>query len=332
MGIRGLGAFLRWKTPHALRPLRLPASSQVQQPQQWGVDIQCLLCRARSGGLSPLTVVASLLVRLRRAGVEPIVVFDGKPPVAKQEVTTERRTARQAAQKEMTEIHETIAAKERTGEMNETLRASMMTRVDELQRKAPIIAVGEKDEIKQFLYAAGVRSLTASGEADDVLAYLCRTGVTGAVLSNDMDMLARGIPRLIVPETADATTLTEISLAAVLAGLRLTYPQFVDACVLMGSDYTGKAWRSIEPRMAVEAAARGVIWTALDVSGEVSDALVESARLLRGEGVTWEGILTAKQRAKWDAGRPAVEPDVIKAMAEKSRWPADWVTTLGSVS
>jgi hypothetical protein len=328
MGIRGLGGFLRWKTPIALRTLRLVAGTK----QQWGIDIQCLLCRARAGGLSPLTVVASLLVRLRRAGIEPIVVFDGKPPVAKQEVTTERRTARQAAQKEMTEIHESIVAKEREGKMNESLRASMMTRVDELQRKAPIIAVGEKDEIKQFLYASGVMSLTASGEADDVLAYLCRTGVTTAVLSNDMDMLARGVPRLIVPETADAVTLTEISLAGVLAGLRLTYEQFVDACVLMGSDYTGKAWRTIEPRVAVEAAGRGVVWSAMDVSSGVCDTLVTSAALLRGEGVTWDGLLSTKQRAKWDAGRSAVELETLKAMAEKSRWPADWIATLGSVA
>ena len=278
--------------------------------------------------MNPLKVIAALLVRMRRAGVEPIVVFDGKPPVAKQEVTTERRTARQAAQKEMTEMHEAIAAKERDGKMNESLRASMLTRVDELQRKTPVIAISEKDEIKQFLYAAGVMSLTASGEADDVLAYLCRTGVIQAVLSTDMDMLARGVPRLILPETNDATTLTEISLMGILSSLRLTYEQFVDACVLMGSDYTGKAWRSIEPRMAVEAAARGVVWTAMDVSGAVCDALVTSAALLRGEGVTWEGLLSEKQRTKWNAGRPAVEPDTLKAMAEKGGWPVDWMGTL----
>jgi protein-disulfide isomerase-like protein with CxxC motif len=80
--------------------------------------------------------------------------------------------------------------------------------------------------------------------------------------------------------------------------------------------------------MAVEAAARGVAWTAMDVSGAVCDALVASAALLRGDGVTWEGLLSAKQRAKWDAGRPTVEPDTLKAMAEKGGWPADWMGTL----
>lgn len=296
---------------------------------KWGVDIQCLLCRARAGGLSPLTVVASLIVRLRRSGIEPIVVFDGKPPTAKQEVTTERRTQRYAAQTEMSEIRADIEAKERSGQMNENLRATMMTRVDELQRKAPVISHGEKDEIKQFLYASGVQSLTASGEADDVLAYLARTGVIQAVISTDMDMLARGVQRLVVPETNDGTTMTEISLPAVLMGLGLTYAQFVDACVLMGSDYTGRAWRSIEPRMAVDAARRGVVWTAMDVSGGVCDALASAAGMLRGDGVAWNDMLNERQRAKWDAGRPAVETEALTAFHTKAGWPADWLPVLG---
>jgi hypothetical protein len=330
MGIRGLGNFLRWKTPAAVKPLRLIHGNQNQtQGQRWGVDIQCLLCRARSGGLSPLTVIASLIVRLRRAGIEPLVVFDGKAPVAKTEVTTERRAQRAAAQTEMNEIKANIEAKERAGQMNESLRVTMMTRVDELQRKAPIILHNEKDEIKQFLYAAGVLSLTASGEADDVLAYFCRTGITHAVISTDMDMLARGIPRLIVPETNDGVTMTEISLAGVLAGLGLTYPQFVDACVLMGSDYTGRAWRSVEPRMAVDAARRGVVWTAMDVSGDVCDALAHSAEMLRGDGVMWDTLLNERQRSKWDAGRPAVEAEALQAFHAKAGWPADWLGVLG---
>lgn len=296
---------------------------------KWGVDIQCLLCRARAGGLSPLTVMASLIVRLRRAGIEPVVVFDGKPPAAKTEVTSERRTQRQAAQTEMSEIKADIEAKEQSGQMNETLRAKMMTRVDELQRKAPIISHGEKDEIKQFLYASGVQSLTASGEADDVLAYLARTGAIQAVISTDMDMLARGVQRLVVPETNDATTMTEMSLPAVLTSLGLTYAQFVDACVLMGSDYTGRSWRSIEPRMAVDAARRGVVWTAMDVSGGVCDALSMAAAMLRGDGVVWDALLNERQRAKWTAGRPAVEVEALTSFHAKAGWPADWLLVLG---
>jgi hypothetical protein len=230
----------------------------------------------------------------------------------------------------MNEIKANIEIKELAGQMNESLRATMMTRVDELQRKAPIILYGEKDEIKQFLYAAGVQSLTASGEADDVLAYFCRTGVTQAVVSTDMDMLARGVPRVMVPETNDAATITEISLAGILAGLGLTYPQFVDACVLMGSDYTGKAWRSIEPRMAMDAARRGVVWAAMDVSSGVCDALAQSVVMLRGDGVVWDTLLNERQRSKWSSGRPAVEVEPLKAFHAKAGWPVDWLGVLGS--
>lgn len=309
MGIRGLGGFIKWKTPHARKSLNL----MIYAGQSWGVDCSCLLYRARGSNLSATTVIASLLVRLRKAKITPIFIFDGKPPAAKADVIDQRREQRQAVQKEMADIKTELEDETLTV----TEKADMERRHAALQKKAPTVSSGDKDEIKRLLHTAGVQFITASGEADDVLAYLGRNGTIQGVISTDMDMLARGLPLLVIPETADTSVLTEIRLDRVLAGLGLTYPQFVNACMLMGSDYSGKDWTSVDPKEAVARAKR---------SDALPSEMEHGVTLLTGSGIIWEEIVSEKQRVKWDLGRQPPEPENLAAFAVG--WPADWVSVL----
>ncbi len=279
--------------------------------------------RARAAGLSHIMVMARLFVQMRAAGIQPVVVFDGRPPAAKAEVVESRRVVREAAHKEMAAIRTELTENTHT----EVRRAELEFRVASLQRKAPQVTNTDKDDLKKFLYAAGVQFVTAVGEADDVLAHLCHTSYITGVVSTDMDMLARGVPLLVLPETADATVLTAIRLEALLTALELTYEQFVVACTLMGTDYTGKLWRSVEPRVAIAQARAGVDLAALDVSGGCA-GLVEAAARLRGAGLSWESIVSERQRSKWFMGVPAREPENLAAMGATYAWPGDWIRIL----
>jgi hypothetical protein len=322
MGIRGLATYLKWKTPQ----IRLPVQWSGRTGERWGIDCSCIMYKARSVGLSHVTVMAHLIVQLRLAGIQPVVVFDGRPPAAKADVIESRRVVREAAHKEMAEIRTELATSEHT----EVKRAELECRVANLQRKAPQVTNTDKDDLKKFLYAAGAQFVTAMGEADDVLAYLCQIGYTTAVISTDMDMLARGVRTLVIPETPDATVLTEIRLANLLGALGLTYEQFVTACTLMGTDYTGKSWRSVEPRIAVERARGGLDLATMDASGTVCVMLVEAAARLRGLGAKWEDIVSERQREKWSAGIPAREPENLRVFGDKYVWPLDWAYTLAT--
>lgn len=318
MGIRGLAAFLRWRTPTARKGIDWAKHTD----ERWGIDCSCLMYRARAEGLSLPTVVASLVVRMRRFNIEPIVVFDGRPPASKSDVTDKRREDRALVRQSMA----TLATELSGADLTSSERVDKEGQVAALQAKTPIVNRGDRDELKRFLYAAGVLFVTATGEADDLLAYLARERHISAVVSTDMDMLARGVPLLIVPDTADATVMTEIALTSVLAALRLTQSQFLDACLLMGSDYAPVRWRRYEPAVAVEAARKG-LW---DISGGalIVAAAAPAAGLLRGDGVTLDTLLSELQRAKWDAGVPAREPETMAAMVAEAGWPLDWLGLL----
>lgn len=271
-----------------------------------------------------MTVIACLLVKMRRAGITPVFIFDGRPPAAKADVVDQRRTFRQAAHKEMAEIKAGLESED----LPMANKSEMERRHAALQKKAPTVSCGEKDDIKKLLYGAGIQFITAAGEADDILGFLCRKGELQGVVSTDMDMLARGVPLLVIPETPDATVLTEIRLADVLAGLGLQYPQFVNACMLMGSDYSVKGWHSVEPRVAVELARKGFEWSSFDASGSVCSVMEQGVALLSGEGTQWEVIVSEKQREKWALGRPPCEPENLAIIASSHGWPAEWITVL----
>jgi hypothetical protein len=316
MGIRGLGKYIKWKLPSVRKRLDF----SVHAGETWGIDISCILYRANGASLQAITVVASLLVRMRRARITPIIIFDGKTTTAKSEVVEQRRAVRAVNHRQMEEIRAQIAS----GELGVLETADAEKRCADLQKKSPVVTNGEKDELKKFLYAAGVLFVTASGEADDMLAYMCREGVTTAVISTDMDMLARGVPRLLIPETNDTSVLTDICLADVLQGLDLEYRQFVNACALMGTDYSGAAWNSVEPSHAITMARGSLDWNQVDPSG----CCLKGIDILMGSGVTLESILGTKQREKWISGAGALEPDNLAAVAATYRWPMVWAKTL----
>lgn len=314
MGIRGLAGFLRWRTPHARRPIQWNSHSG----ERWAVDCSCILYRARGANLSVLTVVASLIVRMRRANIDPVFIFDGRTPAAKTETVEKRREVRTAVKQEIAAIKAELAV---PAEYTTSTIADKEARVAELQAKVPQITSRDRDDIKKFLYSAGVLFVTATGEADDLLGFLARTGQVSAVVSTDMDMLARGIRLLVQPETPDTTVLTELSLDGVLTRLGVTYTQFVDACMRMGSDYTPHEIRTMPPQMAITAVQHGEVLPLTDPFIAMMDS---GAALLRGDGVTWEDLLVDVQREKWAAGAPAVEMESLSSYCLDNMWPMDW--------
>lgn len=314
MGIHGLATYIRRVIPHIQKAVKTETGTH------WAIDCSCILFRARAEGLPPQTVMAGLIVRLRNAGVEPIVVFDGTPPASKSAVTDSRRQRRETAHREM---EENRRRKEDTA-LTPREHAALDARHTELQRIAPRVSRDDWNATKQLLYAAGVLFVVARGEADDLLGFLARSGTVQAVVSTDLDMLARGVPALVIPETADATVLSQIALADVLEATGLTYPQFVDACLLMGTDYSGADWRGVIPTAAVETARRGVDWASLP--GTAMEGLIR----LCGIGVTWEDLLDERQREKWAAGATAVEAENLAEMARVGGWPAGWLDVLAN--
>lgn len=316
MGISGLESYLKGKFGHRVRRPVSWTPSSVPAGTRWAVDVAYLLYRAESAGLSPLTVVASLIVRIRRTGVEPVFIFDGRSSAAKSAIVEQRRAARTVVRERTAALEEELAT---THDLTEAERGDREVEIATLRATAPTVRRSAIGEVKRFLYSAGVLGVTAAGEADDLLAWLARNGEVSAVISRDFDMLARGVPVMLVPETPDATVWSQYELSATLDAVRLTYDQFAVACTLMGSDYMPRPV-GMSVGLAIERARSLGVSALEDISGAMT-----ALALLRGDDMIWgPSLLDERQLEKWAGGAPAREPEVMDRLFVENMWPLDW--------
>lgn len=353
MGIRGLHICIK-KTC----PLAVPAVNWSEwRGCRIGIDIQCFLYRALSRGESPLEAIASQIVFFKSAGINIIYIFDGKPPKEKDGVNDKRNLERRQAIDKCGALKAALSEERDSGK-----RVALEAEIRALESRFPSLTYEVKDEIKKFLYASGTMFISASCEADTLLAYWYRRGIIDAVASHDYDFVARGC-RLLAP-IATAATAGPIGPAAtaddkrkqlqqlqqyedyhpekIWRALRLSEAQFVDMCVLLGSDYTPGLpivpWKS-----ALTAFQHGdtmeMIWARHTFSNWrqvnmkeklLAELLIlsKARRILSGEDDLPESMMEDIQWTKWSAGQQKAEPE---ALNEFKNTYSDWNQTWWSV-
>jgi 5'-3' exonuclease len=275
MGIQKLNKWIRWVSDNET------VSWKSLSGQKIGIDALGFLYKANEDHVSDCLVVAKLIAFWRSYSIEPIFVFDGRIPPEKQRTCAKRRQ-----QKEWLPVDKQV-----------------------------YVTSEDRNRIKQLLYACGVTFLNANEEADSVLSLLMRRGDIAAVVSQDLDFLARGCERLLVP-TGDPETWRDLHLSNLLEASHMSYEEFLTMCVLLGSDYCPSI-PSLTMESLMDRIKKEHLTSLLAKEGIRNPSLwIRAMSLLRGDKDTWETVLSEKQRAKWPL-KQAVEHDVLKDMYEK---------------
>jgi flap endonuclease-1 len=151
-------------------------------------------------------------------GIIPVFVFDGKPPQLKQKIIDARKQIRKKALEKLSDAQ---------------------TESDKIKylKRSVWISREQTDQCRELLELMGVPYINAPQEADSQLSYLCKENLVYAVLTEDMDILTFGSPKIIRNLTSSKKIPLEIDLEKVLETLKLTYDEFVELCILFGCDY-----------------------------------------------------------------------------------------------
>ncbi len=99
---------------------------------------------------------------------------------------------------------------------------------------------------KSLLDFYGIAYVEAYGEADGMLSQLCNEGIIDAVISDDSDLLAFGCNKLLRNFDVYKDEILEYRIEYILDNLGLSYSQFLDMCILMGTDFNERLRRSPE--------------------------------------------------------------------------------------
>ena len=178
-------------------------------------------------------------IAMAKAGIKPLWVFDGVPPALKSGEIASRNARRERGAR----AHEAAAERGDVAEMNrQSKRTTRVTRK-------------HAEDAKELLRLMGVPTLDAPCEAEAQCAELARKGVVHATATEDMDALCCGSPLVVRHLTfseARKVPVLEYSLPRVLAGLNLSMPEFVDLCILCGTDFSDTI-RGVGPKGALAA-------------------------------------------------------------------------------
>jgi len=155
---------------------------------------------------------------LLNKGVIPVYIFDGKPPELKRKVLNLRKSIRKKAQEKM---------------------AFAKTEEEKIKyfKRSVIITKKQLEDCRELLKLMGVPYINAPEEADSQCAWLAKNGYVDSVLTEDMDILTFGSPKIIRDLTSFKRKPLEISLEKIKNKFNWTHAQFVDFCILLGCDY-----------------------------------------------------------------------------------------------
>jgi flap endonuclease-1 len=163
-------------------------------------------------------------IQLREMGMLPIYVFDGIPPDMKKHHELKKRQARK--EKAMANMKE----------------AKTQSEVEKYAKQCVFLTKKEIDDARTLLKLMGAPVIDAPGEAEAQCAELCKKGLVDAVLTEDMDILTFGAPRMLkgaMGNMSPTATCYELDLEKVLEGFNMNMTQFIEYCIICGCDYTG---------------------------------------------------------------------------------------------
>ncbi|XP_075423078.1 flap endonuclease 1 [Ascaphus truei] len=177
-------------------------------------------------------------IRMVEHGIKPVYVFDGKPPHLKSGELAKRSERRAEAEKK-------LEAAQEAGEAEN---------IEKFNKRLVKVTKQHNEECKRLLALMGIPYVDAPCEAEATCAALVKAGKVYAAATEDMDALTFGTPLLLRHLTASEAKklpIQEFHFSRALQDMSLTHEQFVDLCILLGSDYC-ETIRGIGPKKAME--------------------------------------------------------------------------------
>lgn len=255
MGVKGLKQFLLAKFPHTLTRYHLSHLSG----KRVAVDILTPLYKYKAAmGENWLSGMFSFLLTFPRFNVHATVFADGPcVPVEKKEEQQKRSSARDKIRDKVTDISKALEKFKETGEVAEILtqlpvEASSQKSIllgmpavdvelvenyiEKLKKQVVHISAEDMQKIAKLCRVLEIQFYIARSEAESMCSWLCLTGQVDAVVTEDSDVLAYGAAVWISDLDFQGNCM-RIQMEDVLRETGWTQQQFVDFCIMCGTDF-----------------------------------------------------------------------------------------------
>ena len=238
MGIRYLNKYIRRKCSRDIVEVAL----YKLRGKKVAIDASIYMYRYKSEGCL-IDGIYQMAMLLRRSGVTPVFVFDGKPPQEKMALLKQRRDDKKRAELDL------VSMQEKMKEDDSQVRYSDYI---ECKRKCVRLRKSDIESVKHLLTLCGITWYQAEGEADELCARLVIKKRVWACMSEDMDMFVYGCPWVLRCFHLLHCTCLMYDTDAILRSLGLTMSEFREICVVSGSDYNADTKERFTLYQAIE--------------------------------------------------------------------------------
>jgi 5'-3' exonuclease len=206
-----------------------------------------------------LKIFLNMICVFRENNVHCVFIFDGEAPPEKLSEQQQRRDSKQKNIERVSLIEESISNYENTHNKNEcfiefekkckdtprmlstsnyvddTDVSLMRDKLRSLKKQTYSVGLCDFELVKEMLDILSVPYFTAPSEAETMCADLNKRGLVDAAMSEDTDVMAYGAPVFLSKYSAG--TCVQLNYDILLESLGLTYNEFLDLCILCGTDY-----------------------------------------------------------------------------------------------
>ena len=262
MGIKNLTKFLRETTPDVFEPIHLSEYAY----KKVAIDTSLYMCLYKASNEDRwLSAFIRLIECLRYNNIHCVFIFDTKAPPEKELERKNRSDSKGKQQERIFIIENALERFHSTSEIDPVLFEFQKKRKLELKSimkqrntinikgiqacldkmKKQNFSVSEKDfmQVKELFNILDVPYFQAPMEAETTCSDLCRKGLVDAVLTRDSDVLAYACPIFLTDLSTDTGICYRLQYDKILEALDVTTDQFLDFCILCGTDYNSNIFK-----------------------------------------------------------------------------------------
>lgn len=224
MGIRYLNTYMKNKCNNGIKTMQLKELAGCSL----AIDISIYMYRYEMEDKLIENTVALINILLSY-NINPVFVFDGKPPEEKTQTLNIRKERRKEASEQCKEILEKI----NSGEAD----CNDLYNYERFKQESTRITREKVNTIKKIISGFNLTQYTANGEADELCAFLVLNGYCWGCMSDDMDMFVYGCNNIVRDVDIYKQTAVVYNLPVILYELNINYANFKQVCILAGTDY-----------------------------------------------------------------------------------------------
>jgi flap endonuclease-1 len=265
MGIKDLYPYLKKTIPDTIIDVPISCFFGKKIAVDVSVYLYKYICMENQNKANWLDLFISTIVWFRKNNVRLIFIFDGVAPVEKSNTQTMRRDTREKYNDNLKYYSSLLEKLEQINnitdisiDLKEDINKlfneknikciynykNILLEIKELyyKERGKIISITKEhiQLLKELLNILGIPWYIAVGEAEKSCSWLCKNGYVDSVLTNDSDVLAYRCPMYIKNISNYNNTLSIVHYNHILDGLNINNEQFLDFCILCGTDYNNR--------------------------------------------------------------------------------------------